>query len=259
MVEQGDDAVADEACRGVGAGNDELEEARQQLLFVESLVVVARRDEHTDEVVAGRVAMRRHQLLQVGNDRVRGSDRLRRRRTAPRLEQGPEPAVHRLLVRQRDAEQLADHPERQRMGEALDQIDGGAGLGGRELVEEFVDDVNDGGFQRGDPLRGECSGDELAQPGVILSVDGEHVPGECRTGKSFVHDARILVECGEEVLRESCVTEGLASGIVPDHQPGLVPVGQVHLVHRALRSHRCEQGVWVALCRRVPSSPSREV
>ena len=143
VVEQGDDAVADEARRGVGAGNDELEEARQELLFGQPLVVVARRDEHTDEVVARRFAVRRHQVLEVGNDRVRRSDGLRRRRTAPRLEQGPEPAVQRFLVGQRDAEQLADHPERQRMGEALDQIDDGVRPRGLELVEQLVDDAHD--------------------------------------------------------------------------------------------------------------------
>ena len=41
VVQQGDHTITDEACRGVGAGNDELEEARQELLFVQPLVLVA--------------------------------------------------------------------------------------------------------------------------------------------------------------------------------------------------------------------------
>ena len=41
------------------------------------------------------------------------------------------------------AEQLADHPERQRMGEALDQIDDGVGPAARELVEQLVGDAHD--------------------------------------------------------------------------------------------------------------------
>ena len=89
------------------------------------------------------------------------------------------------------------------MGEALHQVDNGARFCGGELVEELVDDAHDGGFERGDPRRGEGSGDELAQSAVILPVDGEHVPCEGGPGEPFVDDLRVLVEGGEEVLREA--------------------------------------------------------
>ena len=52
VVEQGDDGVADVGRRGVVAGDDQLEEARQQLLVVQP-VVVAGRDEDAHQVVPG--------------------------------------------------------------------------------------------------------------------------------------------------------------------------------------------------------------
>ena len=124
-----------------------------------------------------------------------------------------------------------------------------------ELVEQLVDDAHDGRFERGDPRRSEGPRHELAQTGVVVTVDGEHVAGERRAGKSFVDDVRVLVERGDHVLREPGVTERLAGGVVTDHEPRLVPVGQAHLVHRALRAHLGEQWVRVALRRGVPRAP----
>ena len=52
VAEQGDDAVADEAGGRVVAGDDQLEDRREQLPGIEALVTVASGDQGTDEVVS---------------------------------------------------------------------------------------------------------------------------------------------------------------------------------------------------------------
>ena len=51
MFEEVHDSVADQAGGGVVAGDDELEQAAEQLLFRQALVVVGRRHQHADEIV----------------------------------------------------------------------------------------------------------------------------------------------------------------------------------------------------------------
>ena len=66
VVEQGHDAVADDAGRGVLAGDDELEQAGKQFLGGER--VVADGDQHADQVVAWARPLGGDQFAQVSHD-----------------------------------------------------------------------------------------------------------------------------------------------------------------------------------------------
>ena len=143
------------------------------------------------------------------------------------------------------------------MGEALDQIDDGAGPAAASSSRSSSTMRTMAGSSAAIRVGAKARATSWRKRRVVLPVDGEHVPCERRAGKAFVDDVRVLVEGGEEVLREPGVAERLASGVVTDHQPGLVPAGQLHLVHRALRSHVCEQagtGRSVSRCPRHPRS-----
>ena len=79
MVEQGDDAVADQAGRRVVAGDDELVQARQQFLLGEAFFVVARVDEYSDQVVEVLGAMGGDETHEGVDDRIGCGDGLGRR------------------------------------------------------------------------------------------------------------------------------------------------------------------------------------
>jgi hypothetical protein len=133
-----------------------------------------------------------------------------------------------------DAQQLADHPERQGMGVPLDEIDGGAGTGGVQLIEKAAGDVPDGRLERGDPGRCKGPGHQPPQPGVVGRVDVEHVPGELRSRQAPGHDIAVSLQRGEHVLGDARVAQRLPGCVVAEHDPGPVTVGQAHLLHRAL-------------------------
>ena len=102
----------------------------------------------------------------------------------------------------RDAEQFADHGERQREGEALDQVDDG--LAARlQVIQQPVDDRLDAWPQGRDPRPAECGRGQPAQPGVVGRVDAEHVPGEGRTGQALRDHRAVTGECGVHVLGQA--------------------------------------------------------
>ena len=191
MVEEVDDPVADQAGGGVVTGDDQLEQARQQLLLGEPIVVVAGRHEHADEIVRGAA-------LDGPRRDARASRRSRPTRPRPRAAAsrstagtasgttGARPA--RSFVGH--AEQLADHAERQRVGEALDEVDHRLGARGLELVEQLVGDAFDRRFECGDPGRRERPRHEAAQPRVVGRIDVQHVAGERGPGQSGVRRRR---------------------------------------------------------------------
>ena len=93
MVEQGDDAVADQARGRVVAGDDQLEQAGQQLLVAQPVAVFSRREQDAHEIVAGGVTFRVDEVLQVADDAVRRGDGLGWRVPGPRRQQRLEPPV----------------------------------------------------------------------------------------------------------------------------------------------------------------------
>ena len=182
-------------------------------------------------------------------------DRLRRRLTGPSGQQHLEPGVQVRAVGLGDAQQLPDHPERQRIGVSLDEIDRGAGAGAVELIEEVVGDVPHGLLQRGDPGRHEGPGYQPPQPGVVGRVDVEHVPRELRPGQALGHDIAILFERGEHVLGDAGVAQRLAGCVVAEHDPGRMTVGEAHPLHRAPGPGLGEVTERVVADRRLPAAP----
>ena len=68
MVEEGDDTVADQARGRVVSGDDQLEQAGQQLLVGEPVVVFSRRQQDADEIVAGGLPLGVDEVLEVADD-----------------------------------------------------------------------------------------------------------------------------------------------------------------------------------------------
>ncbi len=144
----------------------------------------------------------------------------------------------------RDAEQLADHGERQREGEALDQVDDGVAAR-LEVVQQPLGDRLDAWPKGRDPWPAECSRGQPAQPGVVGRVDAEHVPGEGGTGQALGDHRPVTGECGVHVLGQAGVVESGLRLLVADDQPRAVSVGKRDLVHRAVRLDLREQRVRV--------------
>jgi hypothetical protein len=140
-----------------------------------------------------------------------------------------------------DAEQLADHGERQREGEARDQVDDGVAAA-VQLVEQVVDDRLDPRAQRGDPRAAERGGGQRAQPGVVGRVDAEHVPGERGAGQALGDHRAVAGERGVHVLGQPRVVERGPCLGVADDEPGALAVGQRDLVHRPGARTRANSG-----------------
>jgi hypothetical protein len=120
-----------------------------------------------------------------------------------------------------DAEQLADHLDRERVRERGHHV-GVGGLGHR--VEQTVDDLLHAGPHRHDPARRELPRDELAQPGVAGRVAGAHVVhevvlgavAEAEVGREVDVDVGVL---GLRVAAQAQVREGGPGLLVPGHEP----------------------------------------
>ena len=82
------------------------------------------------------------------------------------------PDVQPRQIFAREAEQLAEHAQRERPGKGPDQIDL---AGGRQRVEKFVDDAPDDRFERSNPSRREGLRHEPADSVVERRVDLDDV------------------------------------------------------------------------------------
>ena len=101
----------------------------------------------------------------------------------PRRQERLEPLVEHAPILCRDTEQFADHAERERVGEAGDEVDDGV----RSLRLQSDSSSSavcwiDGFAARPSRDGTNARRDQLAQAGVIGRVDVQHVPGERRTG-----------------------------------------------------------------------------
>ena len=223
-------------------GNDELEDGREQLLVVEPFLAVASRDQRAHEVVAGGIVLGLDEPAQLQHDRVRrvlGPRVVGRRRCG--YQHGHQPATERGALVFGYAEQLADHREREREGERVDQIGRRVGVPVGQRVEEVVDDGLHTRPQVFDPAHRERGRHQTTQPGVVGRVDGKHVPSELGAREALGHDPAVHCERGAHVLREARVVERRAGLVVTDHEPRVVTVGQRDVVHRAERAHFGEE------------------
>src|SRR5262249_31423704 len=73
MPQEADDPIADQAGRGVVAGDDQLEQRREQLLLRQAFVAVASRDQAADEIIRGSPLFDGDQRGQHGHDYIRCS------------------------------------------------------------------------------------------------------------------------------------------------------------------------------------------
>ena len=137
---------------------------------------------------------------------------------------------------------------------AADEVDPRVGSGGRDRVEEVVDDRLHVGAERFDAAGREGGRDEAAQPAVVGRVDAEHVPRERRPGQALGHHPAAGGQRGVHVLGEACVVERGAGLLVADHEPGVVPVGERDRVHRAELADRGEQREGVVAVEGPPRS-----
>ena len=138
------------------------------------------------------------------------------------------------LVVRFDAEQLAEHGERHRAGEAGDQVD-------RPVLR--APPGRRGGRPRSARIRGssassrarrERPGGEPAQPGVVGRVDAEHVPGERRVRAAPRRRRRRRAASAACMsLDRSGWFSASRAAAYPTHEEGAVAVGQRHVVHRA--------------------------
>ena len=159
--------------------HDQLEDRRQQLLGVESLVAVASEDQRAHAVVARRRLLRLDQRSQHRHNHVRRLFGLRVLGiTRGGNEKRDEASSELVPVGLGNAEKLTDHRERQRKGERGDEVDPAVGPKSSDAVEEVVDDHLHSRTQLLDPARREGGGHQPSQPCVIGWVGGEHVPGK---------------------------------------------------------------------------------
>jgi hypothetical protein len=243
VAQQRDGPVADQAGGGVVSGDDQLEDRGEHLLLAEGVVAVGGGDEVGDHVLAGFGALAAEERGEVVDDRSGRLHRFRRwLRPRRRGEQDAEPPAEVGAVGFRDAEQLADHGERQRERVAGDQVDGPVRAPvGFQVGEQGVDDRPDAGLQRVDAPPVERGHRQPPQPGVVGRVDAEHVPGQRGTGEAFGDDLAAARQRGVHVLGQARVVQRGLGLLVPHDQPRRVPVSEPGLVHRAGRANLREQ------------------
>ena len=133
-----------------------------------------------------------------------------------------------------------------------DEVDPAVGAVGGDAVEQVVDDRLDPWPESLDAPWREGARDQPAEPGVVRRIDGEHVPGECRSGETLGHDGRVGGQRGVHVLRQPRVVECCAGLVVADDQPRIVAVDERHRVDRAAPAHVGEQGERVVAVARSP-------
>ena len=132
-----------------------------------------------------------------------------------------------------DTEQLADDSERQRVGEAGAQVNDSVGPLGGEAIEELVSETLDRRSRSRHPRRPECRRHQPAETPMVGCVHGQHVVGELGAGQSLGHQVGILVQRGDHVLGQALVAERLSGGVVAEHHPGAVAIGQPDVLHWA--------------------------
>jgi hypothetical protein len=157
------------------------------------------------------------------------------------------------LVAPVDAEELADDGERERAGEAGDEVH--RTLDGADAVEELVHELPDAGLQGVEPRPPEGAGGESAQAGVIGRVDAQHVTGQGGAGQPLGHDGPVAVERGEHVLGQVRVVQGLTGCAVADDEEGAVAVGQGHVMHGPFLPDPVEEGERIVAVVGTPGGP----
>ena len=179
MAQQRVGAVADEVDRGLVAGDVEQDHLVEQLVGGEAVTGVLGGEERGEQVVGGMGALPLDGIEHVLDDVVgRRQDLVLVLDREQRFEaegEGVRPGAQLPLLRLRHAEQLRDHPERQREREIGDHVHAVAPR--HDRVEGVVDHRLHARCQLLDRSRREDLLDQLAEPGVVRRVEVEDLAG----------------------------------------------------------------------------------
>jgi hypothetical protein len=186
--QQREDAAGDQVDRRDVAGEEEDEDHRQELVLVEPVAVLLGVDELADQVVGGLTALLGERAPQVVGESTQVEARFLHLLAVPpgaAAQERLRPAADVVLVLTGDAEHLADDPDRQRVGEGVDQLHrpvrrrlAPLGRGPLGIGEQLVGEDLDARPERVHGAPGEAGLDQLAEPGVVGRVDAEQVPPE---------------------------------------------------------------------------------
>ena len=156
-----------------------------------------------------------------------------------------------------DAEQLADDAERQRRGRSR--------RAGRRRPRARRRRASRGGRRRGaaprahrrHPRRPERRRHQAAEAAVVGGVHGEHVVGEVGPGQPLGHHVGIAGRARRSCPWTGVRRRGPAGGVVAEHHPGVVAVGEPGLLHRATATRLGERREGVVTDGVVPAAPTR--
>jgi hypothetical protein len=188
---------------------------------------VAGADERTHQIVTGIHLLARRERLEHRHHRIGsllGAGEFLGRRI--RRQHRREARTEGRSVGFGHAQQLADHRERERERERSDEIDACVRSGGRDRIEQLVDDGLHARAELLDPAGREGRRHQSPQATVIGRIDAEHVPRERRTGQALGHDTLARCKCGVHVLRQARLVERNPRLLVSDDQVGVVAVGK---------------------------------
>ena len=221
------DSVTDQVGRGLGAGREQEDRYRQDLVLGEPIVAVRGDDEARDEVLSGVGPARGDQCSEVIEQHlVRGFGRPQLFEGRVGFEDGHQ-CGHMVAdlgpVGGRDAQHLADDRDRQRLGDQFHEIAASC-IG--QLVEAAIDQFGDPRLQFLDRSRGECPADQAPLAGVTRRVEAQH-------RQRALVDAPGLAFSSERQLRGVGASEGgvghsvaRPEPIVPEQRPAVVVPGE---------------------------------
>ena len=155
--EQAVDRLPDLRGSGLEPTDEDREPEVHELGLGEGIAFVPQHDERAEQVVGRHLAPLRDEIGEVLVPRVVRAEDLLDRTPGRRHERG-RPAAEHVAVLVRDAQQLADHEDRERLREPADEL--GRRARTFDGVEQFVDVLLRSRAQQLDPPRGELAADQ---------------------------------------------------------------------------------------------------
>jgi hypothetical protein len=169
-VDERPGAVADEVDGGLEPRHEQQHAGADQFVEAQPVPFLFGGDQRREEGVVGPVPPVADQRIEVGTQLDLGPHALLVGAVDLGLQGGGDhlaPGPEAVPVGVRDPEELDDDPDRQRVGQRLDEIEAGRGV---DVVEEVPGARPDPGFELGQPARAEGRGDQAANPGVVGRV-----------------------------------------------------------------------------------------
>ncbi len=206
--------------RGFMSGNQQQKRGAQQLVFAQLRTLLFHRNQFTDQA-AGRVGTFR--LKPASQVAVQTTNAGNRRQNSPRkrsMRQALDPLGKAGSVFGGQAQQFADHDQRNNTSETVDQFD--LRLTG-QIVQQVVGQRRDSRLHQGDVLVAKRLFGETSQPAMIRFVFADHVVHQ--RAKRF------------RQIRLKIVTFLSARVLRLDHKPPAVPQ---HLVDGVVRGRQAD-------------------